>query len=237
MNLSELDQKELYKLPESYGLFEDINLPKGILSDMHVINRIGALGGKSTEDCKREFNTDLKKINSSHIGIHNDAIKKIKNLENNYENFELVISNAGNSIASTISIYIEFPQDLVTVLDHGMSYEFGVNARSIKDLEYYQEQIYSHMIKLPNIEIRGRAFIPTPFGSSKAELYIPRDIFDFELEYKIEFDKDNLLHQRDHYFDKYSIIPLKKGNGKVLINVICKEYAEAEVFEFPIVIN
>lgn len=237
LNLSELDQEELYKLPDAYGLLEDINLPASILRDMHVMNRIGALGGKSIEDCKREFNTDLKKINSSHIEIHNDGIKKIKDLENNYENFEVEISNAGNSMASTISIHIEFPQGLVTVLDHGMSYEFGLNARSIKDLEYYQEKIYSHMIKLPNIESRERAFIPTPFGSGKAELYLPRDIFNFEFENKIEFDKDNLLHQRDHYFEKYSIIPLKKGNGKVLINVMCKEYDEAKVFEFLIVVN
>lgn len=237
INLSELEENEVYKLPDHYKLLDDTNLSGSVLKNMHLMNTIGALGRKSIEDCKKDFNSDLEKINSLHIEIHNDALKKIKNLENNYENFELVVSNIGNNMAKTISIHVEFPKELVIVLNHGMSYEFGVNARSIKDLKYYQDKIYSHMIDLPSIKIREQPSIPIPFEYSKANLYLPRDFFNFEIESKIEFNKDKLLHKREFNFDRYSVIPIRRGKGKILVNVICTEYNEAQVFEIPIVVN
>lgn len=213
-----------------------------------------------TEESIADYNQSLLKITESDINAYNNIQSQISTLDILRDQLKIVLSNTGNIKAHNIHVSITFP-DLVLVTDNEKEIS-DLKKNLTKDLAQIIPMATYNPISIAEkklIEDKKKAEANSKDifdrllnlnGSSPASFLSARQNDDFlaksfsdPLNYsyieknEIIIKLSTLTHSFGHNYNKYFLVPLKKGSSTIQVTLFCDEYLERNVQEIQLTID
>ncbi len=167
-----------------------------------------------------------------------------------YKDMNIRVENNGKSKASEVYVEIIFPDDII-ILERDRfknmkppKNPIPKNIIKIAEDKYRKEKVMglnpirAFGVNLPNRDLYAMSSIFKNFNINSPQYSnYPQDT-QFELDGNIITIKINsLLHTRERICDDFIMVPSKTGELKAIIKMICVEYEDKQVIEFPIIID
>lgn len=208
------------------------------------------------EEDINKYNNELKIITDENISKFNEIMKIIGNIENNIKSFNFIISNEGNLKAKQVYISITFPP-FIYIEDKD---NLKDKANFIKNLDEQASEIIKNYLWNPLIDAQKK-LAKKQLGAATMDFYdrfnnpnkyldtqfintaiLPKSLNlsknkDYIDENRIVVKIDDLMHPLCRNYNNYSICPLSKGKGSIVIDLYCEEYLDGDVIEIPIIVE
>jgi len=170
---------------------------------------------------------DLKLPDNFVVAEFNSIYERYWRLINTGEIVSLKLSNNGNIKTDNYYFSIQFPPEIIVC---------------------NVDKINNHPPMFPINYNVDKAFVellyPFYYASEKKEneTVINMKKYDYRLlkedGNQIQYSSKNLLHSlKVEIINKYKIVPLKKGEFKAKVHIICDEYEDPDIYDIPIIVK
>lgn len=231
MPLNEDDALELfwYTLREDYHYEKPLKISKSINQERSTNYGLVSIGLPNINRLIDEYNKDIDSITELQIAKHNNALRKLGQIELKSLPLKIMIENIGLTLANRLSLEIEFPE-FITIIDDD----------SVQDIKNYKKKLEKELI--PKIitpeerqhDIFGRSFDGPLHNIQDLMPPISKKRNAYTSENIIYISEDALLHSRQLNLNNFILIPNAIGEGQVSVNLMCAEYDQPVTFSFPI---
>lgn len=196
-----------------------------------------------------DFNKRISKITSEDIEQYNLISKKIDMLKYSRFPLSLFLMNTGNLKANNVIVHVEIPSFLLVIEEKDDSKVNEMVDELLKErLKIIPAPAYDPISQI--VQKRSRKMnISRPFAvpySSINRPHLSAKKFDgpnkdflIDDDRTIYIKKSEMIHQskRGSVYEDYTLIPTGTGTGVIRVNLMCEEYLEERIYEFPITVE
>lgn len=198
------------------------------------------------------YNSYLSEITQEDIAKFNQIQIKISALLNAKKLLNIKISNTGNIKAQSIRITLKFPdlvyiakskEEIFETVEKLMS--DALNFIPIHDYNPLEEaetklkdDLQSDFMKGLATAVNNHKGQNSFYHNSRNNFVLPH-INEYETvkDNEITIEISNLMHNLDSTHDGFFLVPLRKGEGTVRVEVHCEEYLEPDIHEIMLTVN